>query len=604
MEYSFKYPKNLDIDTIVEDTMNDTIKNKQMHKEELLFIISSLYILSSKYYYDLDDNDDNQFVPLSSKLLRIGVPYYNKYIELLLLEKIIESDFLSIKGKKCTGYCFSGKYLGQDYHEYWTISPQMKSRIRRQQKFIEDKDRMNVRGYSNLVKWCKNGKLKIDKEAAYNWIENDRIFHIQNIAEETLKWDSSDKKSSFKLSERKINQRAINFRLQVDNFNGNNRCKFSGEGHRLYNSLTSLKSELRNFVTYDSNELVNLDIKNSQPFIAILFHTVTFWEKYYNELKKEDMKIKKKQKNLVLSDKEIKEIKMRMNKIDKIEAIIMLLKNAKTRTSKRLHGNDLVSYDEYIKYYIDQVTCGTFYQEIKTQMERFFPERFDNKDKVKKETLRMFYSDNRKNKFPLYWPNQVFEKLYPPTYKIFDILKSVQCEYKDNFLPIFLQKLESDILIGKICKTVSLNYPRIPMFTIHDSIVTTVGNEDIVASIMHKILEEEIGYAPIIDRKILTVSGVSTTAQNFSYTSTSTQVSQEPKAVSTSTIPYKVVDTATGEMFATIKHAAESFGKNYNTYRNMLSGSNKNTTSLLSIGYIESTNTSGLININGANKNI
>ena len=48
----------------------------------------------------------------------------------------------------------------------------------------------------------------------------------------------------------------------------------------------------------------------------------------------------------------------------------------------------------------------------------------------------------------------------------------------------------------KIIEQMSEDFPEIPLFTIHDSISTTEGYEEIVYSYLKNNLEEEIGLEP------------------------------------------------------------------------------------------------------------
>src|SRR5205085_1352704 len=47
--------------------------------------------------------------------------------------------------------------------------------------------------------------------------------------------------------------------------------------YRFHSTITSLRSEFRNFITYDKREIVSLDLKNSQPFISTVILKPEFW---------------------------------------------------------------------------------------------------------------------------------------------------------------------------------------------------------------------------------------------------------------------------------------------------------------------------------------
>ena len=61
----------------------------------------------------------------------------------------------------------------------------------------------------------------------------------------------------------------------------------------------------------------------------------------------------------------------------------------------------------------------------------------------------------------------MFNQLFPHVNSIFRMLKK---EYHSS-LAIMLQRIESYIVLEVICKMISKDFPDLPIFTIHDSIV-------------------------------------------------------------------------------------------------------------------------------------
>lgn len=87
---------------------------------------------------------------------------------------------------------------------------------------------------------------------------------------------------------------------------------------------------------------------------------------------------------------------------------------------------------------------------------------------------------------------QVFCQKFPSIARVFAYIK------KDNHrnLAIILQRIESFLLLQLVCGRISKERPDVPLFTIHDNIVTTVGNETYVQSIMESELTKVMGAAP------------------------------------------------------------------------------------------------------------
>ncbi len=89
-------------------------------------------------------------------------------------------------------------------------------------------------------------------------------------------------------------------------------------------------------------------------------------------------------------------------------------------------------------------------------------------------------------------PKKLFRELFPTVYDLFAHIKS-----KDKkLLPLILQRIESYLVLEVICKRIAKEQPSIPLFTVHDSIATTVGNEKIVRDIMLEELTRYIGLEP------------------------------------------------------------------------------------------------------------
>jgi hypothetical protein len=77
-----------------------------------------------------------------------------------------------------------------------------------------------------------------------------------------------------------------------------------------------------------------------------------------------------------------------------------------------------------------------------------------------------------------------FEGLYP--------LGSIACR-QHNRLALKLQEIESDIVIRDACKKISKARPEIPLWTIHDSISTIEGYENIVKDYLKEAVYQRIG---------------------------------------------------------------------------------------------------------------
>jgi hypothetical protein len=98
-----------------------------------------------------------------------------------------------------------------------------------------------------------------------------------------------------------------------------------------------------------------------------------------------------------------------------------------------------------------------------------------NRKETKKAIFLVLYSSNRHSS--IY--KTIFIENFPNEYEIFKRLKKKE----KSLLPRVLQMIESYMFLDVISKRISKEKPNLPIFTLHDSIVTTVGNEDYVMQV-------------------------------------------------------------------------------------------------------------------------
>ena len=94
------------------------------------------------------------------------------------------------------------------------------------------------------------------------------------------------------------------------------------------------------------------------------------------------------------------------------------------------------------------------------------------KDEVKIQLLSYFFAKPRTKCIYTDW----FSQTFPTIHKF--ILETKKVDYR--FLGNFLQQIEVDIVLNKVCRGLMLENPGIPLLTIHDCIGTTEGYQSIV----------------------------------------------------------------------------------------------------------------------------
>ncbi|MFN5847040.1 MAG: hypothetical protein ACK43K_00985, partial [Chitinophagales bacterium] len=110
--------------------------------------------------------------------------------------------------------------------------------------------------------------------------------------------------------------------------------------------------------------------------------------------------------------------------------------------------------------------------------------------KAKKMLMNLLFGENDYKYF--FDIASVLRKVFPTVYDTFYFIKY----NKHNSLACFLQNLEANLVLDIACKIISEERPELEIFSIHDSIVTTEGNEEYVNGVLHEVLNRHIGLPP------------------------------------------------------------------------------------------------------------
>jgi hypothetical protein len=370
------------------------------------------YILTSLYYGKIFDkrNEASSFIPLNGKVLQsvIGGRYKN-YLNHLLDKGIIETDNWYLVGKKSKGYRFTNEFRDVKFRRITIMDENI---IRNVEKFKEYQVRGIILPQHKYIYDCLN-KVSIKEDKARNFIER-----------YTTK---AEQYNSYSISVDLIVSQ--NYFFVADSTAG-----------RVHNNITNLSSDLRKFLRYENQELVEIDIRNSQPFLF----------------------------NLLIQD----------------------YLNTYTYPLSDLYlsyGNQsLISYPD-IELYKELTSKGIFYEYIIP----FFPTT--SREKFKKKVFsRIFYNDEKKYQYEEWF---TFQDIFPNVAQIISYYK--KDDYKN--LAITLQRAEAEIIINRIVP--KLADKKIFALTIHDSILTTAENSETVKKIILDEFKSQYGLIPTIKIK-------------------------------------------------------------------------------------------------------
>ena len=247
---------------------------------------------------------------------------------------------------------------------------------------------------------------------------------------------------------------------------------------------------LRHFLTYNGESLVSFDIKSSQPLHFLLFLNPEFWKKggsgwtigrldkdIYDYLAKEDT-----------------------------SPLIMFHGIVESLAGKGLQFPNFRFLVQHGKLY--EFICQRFYQRFKGTDNEV---RFNTRNKTKDEVLKLVYYNPKERFSTSQEPFGEFKKLFPVEASVMSLLKKRR--YKD--FSVLLQKIEAQILLHEVCKEVYDISPDIPLFTVHDSIITTEQYACVLEEVLLKKYTGILGFPPQLKRESL--NGEQADLENMKY---------------------------------------------------------------------------------------
>jgi hypothetical protein len=396
---------------------------------------------------DLDANAG--FINMNAEKMQKFNHNYKLYIEHLLKHRFIRTDMKYIPGSK------SKAYLLNDYEKHQSKVARIpvtdfviKKKKRAELQIDQKNNQKTEKRHSHMTKWF-NSKLQIDVDSSIKMIEE--IYPEQTGGiRGTRKGKPSDWAKRYKAIYA-INKFANQeFYYSVDDNVG-----------RFHSNLTNIKRELRNFITYDGQKLVNIDIKNSQPLFSTLLLHKSF---YQNQTLLLNFYTFPTFLLLLIPPISIPPINLSTN-----TTIIMLVESLKKLTDK--------GFGEYENY----VNSGEFYKKL---ADAIYPSMPFDKQSMKTMIFTILFSNNRFIGQPGAEPKKDFRDAFPNVYELFKLIKVKN----HRALAHLLQRIESKIMIEAVASRIAKERPNLPFFTIHDSVLTIEGEEAYLAY----IIEEEV----------------------------------------------------------------------------------------------------------------
>lgn len=444
-------------------------------------------------------SEPQEWVPLSSVILRKydhGKYKASEQIRLLeeggFIEYLNHQNNISGKLNSSRKFRISMKYFQQGqikdtnekkYHTYDLKQQPLLKRIKKHNKLRRVEADSTT---SHLTNWLKSDNFTIETQAALKYIG-------EQYCQDTHKYMKRLEK--------------------IDHFDPAQSYSRDGKDDRLHSIFTQLPSDLKKFVRYKSQPLVEIDIKSSQPIMFALL-LEKFLAHYY-ELKKSSYGATEgRLKNRILktlkkwiNNNEVgyyKNSKYALD-LDKISYSITII------LLKTLKVPDFTAIQDFISL----VRSGTIYEylgelvfsmEMVHKKENLYYTRLYNKVEgiqedfsfdslrkcAKKIMINVLYSPEE-SKISVV---RAVKHHFLSVFKIVDAFKIT--DYKD--FSLVLQRMEAKFVLDHCSNNIAKKFPDMPLIARHDSLSTTEQFGDTLIDEFNKQIERYFGTNIEIDK--------------------------------------------------------------------------------------------------------
>lgn len=455
-------PVNLNLDKLIIDNppLDNGFHSKLAFNIEKAYYFLSLLTTIPARNKDLIDEEG--WVPIYTKYVRDNIKDIISYKKYLIKIGVIECDNLYFINSKCLWYRWGNRYRNSEFKLFSVF-------CRYEDYVYDNSNDSNITTNEDYYLWhwygtknlTINRSVKQYAKAIYEYKKGNKKLWSRNANTNKLKNPLEQYKAAL------VNIDKIeSHRYEVHR---------DDTVHRLHSVITNFQKDFRNFLTYDGKELVSIDVSNSQPYLSCLLFDIRFWQR---------------DSNIPLT----------------LYSLYTEIQNAIPDTVIDKVKDFLVKADNTVfSQYKEIVSRGKMYETIADQCNRELHETYSRKD----AKILMFYllfssNQGQSNDITTRKMKTIFAKeLYPEVAKLFKIIKhnfrGLGVEKQHNRLACLLQSIESEIILNRCCKRIwEEGNQQIPVFTIHDSIATTAGNENFVKNIMEEELHKAIGIKPTL----------------------------------------------------------------------------------------------------------
>lgn len=472
-----RLPRNLDLLSLVKG--HDILKEKGFKIDKLYWLVSTIYrkfsdLHKKNWVHSQFHGDVSKafFIPLSSKFLLNMIGHnYTAYTSFLMAVGVIDIFDSYIAAESCKSFRMRHEYRYSESIQHEISDPRLWKKIRFGKIENSQKEFSYVKKMQSYIP-----HLILDVERARALLREK--YEIDLCEVERLP------KCRRKKMMKKLTNKYFRYKSIVDMFEDMSYYNFirNRDHYRIYSIVTKLPKFLRHLVTCDGKALVQVDLVNAQFFTSLKLLCPDTW---------------KGRSRLTFNKKLWKDIACNHASSDDMSNILKLLEN--TDISK-------LKYTELLqegKLYESMIADLVKHKHIKQEWE-FAKQRKKAKNLIMNSTFddTTFTTADKRAKRHSYknsvW--NIFRRHHPLVVEVFNFIKnSVEANskgepaYKD--MAKMLQRLEAIFMIDVVCKRLVKEYPKLKFYLLHDCVVTTIGNEQLVADIIEEEMINFLGFA-------------------------------------------------------------------------------------------------------------
>ena len=442
--------------------------------DTLRFADHLVYLAHLVYYRKHTDRRYSHHgpVPIKAAYVReiVGKNLYPRVIRLAQEIGLIEITGKAVEGKSCRlwdiGEQFKGEYQKREITN-WLLIRRIRAARREHRQEVGSKGRWLRRKmvYDFLFGWAEQLEITIPREQTrfmaesicYVYEDELKEKHSQKV-KENLRKPKVERRNIGEFNVRNCIDAAI---MQIEAVQDREWIREVDERGRMYTNLTSMWGRLRRYIRFDGQHLTGFDVKSSQ----MVFLGLYAWEKLsYGSTGYTP------------------------------NTSTNLHTNPPTNSHTNPSGTPLPNYGNNDINLFLQVACDP-----KVNLYTYLGQRagFDlPPDQAKTRTFGVIYGRNR---FPSKMLRVIQSEFPSVAHVIREAKRPLNDEDKKSHarLPMEMQRVEADFMIGTVCRRWMNELPHLPLFCIHDSLLTVKGHEHHIQRIMDEEFEK-LGIRPFL----------------------------------------------------------------------------------------------------------